>query len=148
MYTTICDPEIMKTMLPEDFPADKLSQPKYDMIVEKNVYVTMRDGIKVAVDVFRPDAEGEFPAIFMSTGYMKEMTHHLSDIPTFHFVETNDPYYFVSRGYVVTIQDQRGTGDSTEGTWEVYSEEVQNDLYDCIEWVAEQIGRASCRERV
>ena len=39
----------------------KVRDPEYKMIVEKNVMVTARDGIKLAVDVYRPDAEGEFP---------------------------------------------------------------------------------------
>ena len=29
MYTKILEPEIMASMLPEDFPAEKLSRPQY-----------------------------------------------------------------------------------------------------------------------
>ena len=56
MFTKILKPEIMRTLLPEGFPADKLSQPQHAMVTEKDVFVTMRDGARVAVDIFRPDA--------------------------------------------------------------------------------------------
>ncbi|MGI6766368.1 MAG: CocE/NonD family hydrolase [Lentihominibacter sp.] len=137
MYSTICDPKIMKTLLPQDFPADKLSKPEYKMVVEKNIKVTMRDGVKIDMDIYRPDAPGQFPVIFSSTGYMKE-TAHLPNIPVFHFAEVNDIEWFVSRGYIFAIQDQRGSGDSVEGIWDLYGEEMQNDLYDCIEWLGVQ----------
>ena len=61
MYTKILKPEIMSTLLPEGFPADKLSKPQYKMVVERDVFVTMRDGVRVACDVFRPDAPGRVP---------------------------------------------------------------------------------------
>ena len=64
MYTKILKPEIMSTLLPEGFPADKLSKPQYKMVVERDVFVTMRDGVRVACDVFRPDAPGPFPALY------------------------------------------------------------------------------------
>lgn len=38
------------------------SQKQYDINVEANVYVTARDGVRVAVDIYRPDAPGKFPA--------------------------------------------------------------------------------------
>ena len=41
-----------------------VSEPQYKMIVEKDVMVTARDGVKLAVDVYRPDAPGAFPGLF------------------------------------------------------------------------------------
>lgn len=46
--------------------------------------------------------------------------------------------WFVKRGYIVALMDQRGTGSSVDGVWDLYGKEVQNDLYDCIEWLAAQ----------
>ena len=99
MFTEILKPEIMRTLLPEGFPADKLSQPRYGMVVEKDVFVTMRDGARVAVDIFRPDAPGEFPALYATSAYQKDLAY-LPQVPAFHFRETNDIEWFVSRGYV------------------------------------------------
>src|SRR5450756_2940776 len=95
----ILKPEIMRTLLPEGFPADGLSQPRYEMVVEKDVFITMRDGTKVAVDVFRPDAPGEFPSLYATSPYQKDLVY-LPQWPIFHFRETNDIEWFVRRGYV------------------------------------------------
>ena len=61
MFTEILIPEVMASMVPEGFPVDKLSQPKYKVKVEKDVFVEMRDGVHVAVDIYRPDAAGAVP---------------------------------------------------------------------------------------
>ena len=42
-------PEVMASMVPEGFPVDKLSKPEYKVKVEKDVFIEMRDGVKVAV---------------------------------------------------------------------------------------------------
>jgi predicted acyl esterase len=42
------------------------------MKVEKNIHVKMRDGVRVACDIYRPDAEGEFPAVFGMSPYGKD----------------------------------------------------------------------------
>jgi predicted acyl esterase len=137
MYTKICRPEIMRTLLPRDFPAEKLSPPKYRVKVEKDVFVTMRDGVKVAVDIFRPDSPGEFPALYATSAYQKDLLH-LPQWPIFHFRETNDIDWFVSRGYVYVHHDIRGSGKSVEGQFQLFSQEEQNDFYDMIEWTAKQ----------
>ena len=113
MFTKILKPEIMSTMLSKGFPEDKLSQPKYKMIVEKDVFVTMRDGIKVAVDIFRPDAPGKFPALYATSAYQKDLIY-LPQWPVFHFRETNDVEWFVSLGYAYVHHDIRGSGKSVE----------------------------------
>jgi uncharacterized protein len=137
MYTEICKPEIMATMLPDGFPADKLSQPQYKMTVERDVMVQVRDGVHIAVDVFRPDAPGQFPSLFSASPYNKDLAY-LPSVPTFHMRETNDFEYFVSRGYVYVHMDVRGTGKSVEGQWQFMSLEEQQDFHDVIEWIAVQ----------
>src|SRR4029077_15332479 len=51
----------------DDLPwVGKLSQPRYDIKFEFNVKkITMRDGIKLAANIWRPKAEGKFPVIYM-----------------------------------------------------------------------------------
>ena len=58
---------------PEQFPAERLSQPKYKVKCDKDVMVRMRDGVMVAVDVFRPDAPGKFPVLYASSPYQKNL---------------------------------------------------------------------------
>jgi predicted acyl esterase len=137
VFTKILKPEIMRTLLPEGFPADKLSQPQYEMVTETDVFVTMRDGVRVAVDIFRPDGPGEFPVIYATSAYQKDLAY-LPQVPAFHFRETNDIEWFVSRGYVYVHQDIRGSGKSVDGEWQFFSREEQNDFYDVIEWAAAQ----------
>jgi uncharacterized protein len=137
MYTKILKPEIMSTMLPTGFPADKLSKSEYKMVVERDVMVTMRDGVRVACDVFRPDAPGEFPALYATSAYQKDL-EYLPQWPVYHFRETNDIEWFVSRGYVYVHQDIRGSGKSVEGEFQLFSQEEQHDFYDMVEWIATQ----------
>ena len=60
MFSKTLDPKIMGTMLPPDFPAEKLSQPRYKMIVDKDVMIPMRDGVMIAANIYRPDAQADF----------------------------------------------------------------------------------------
>src|SRR5579883_1726036 len=39
------------------------------MIEEKDVRVAMRDGVKIALRIYRPDGSGPFPALFAASPY-------------------------------------------------------------------------------
>ena len=52
---------------------EKLSQRHYRVKTEKDIFVTMRDGVRLASDVYRPDAEGRFPALFSMSPYGKDV---------------------------------------------------------------------------
>lgn len=127
----------MPSFLSKDFPVERLSQPKYKVKVEKDVFVRMRDGVHVAVDIYRPDAPGKFPTLYASSPYQKDLVY-LPAVPSFHERETNDIDWFVERGYVYLHADARGAGKSVEGIWRFHSIEEQNDHYDLIEWMAQQ----------
>ncbi|WP_096700286.1 hypothetical protein [Magnetospirillum sp. 15-1] len=48
-------PQIVKT---------DITRPVYDVKVEKDIMVPVRDGVRIALDVYRPDVDGEkFPAL-------------------------------------------------------------------------------------
>jgi len=100
-----------------------LSQPKYDILIDSNVSVPMRDGIGLATDIYRPDADGVFPVILVRTPYKKEM----NDLQA---------KYYARRGYVYAVQDCRGRF-SSPGTWVPFFNEP-NDGYDAVEWLAVQ----------
>jgi len=100
-----------------------LSKPEHEVVEERNIMVPMRDGVKLATDIYRPKTEGKFPVIFTRTPYQKNMA------------ELNGRYY-ARRGYVYAIQDCRGRFAS-EGVWEPFVNEPE-DGYDSIEWLAEQ----------
>jgi predicted acyl esterase len=102
------------------------SQPEYKAKLERNVMVEMRDGVHVAVDIYRPDAEGKFPALFGTAGYVKEVNF-----------EAGNTEYIVSRGYAHVLGSSRGTGRS-EGEYAFHSHYEGEDGHDVVEWIAKQ----------
>ena len=100
-----------------------ISKPEYEVLVEHDVQVPMRDGLKLATDIYRPKANGQFPVILVRTPYEKKMNE----------IQAN---FFARRGYVYAVQDCRGRFASP-GEWEPFVNEAK-DGYDTVEWVAAQ----------
>jgi putative CocE/NonD family hydrolase len=99
-----------------------LSRPAF-AVKETSARVPMRDGVKLATDVYRPEKDGKHPAILVRTPYKKEMGRLTG-------------MYYARRGYAVAIQDCRGRFAS-EGAWEPFVNEAK-DGYDAVEWLAKQ----------
>lgn len=121
-----------------------ISQPQFKVIVDKDVKIPMRDGVRLAVDIYRPDAPGKFPVLIAQSPYGKEiqqlpMPPQAQGGPVWDGgIEAGDSYYFVPRGYVHIVADVRGTGYS-EGEYEfLYAMNQQQDGYDLVEWAAKQ----------
>ena len=119
----------------------QISQPQYGIKVERDIMVTMRDGVRLAVNVFRPDAPGTFPALLAMSGYGKEEMELLMPPQPLSRsavwdgnIEAGDFNDIVPRGYVHIIGDIRGTGRS-EGQ---FPGPQGKDNYDLIEWAARQ----------
>ncbi|TMM06567.1 MAG: CocE/NonD family hydrolase, partial [Actinobacteria bacterium] len=72
---------------------------------EKDVPITMSDGIVLSADVYRPDQPGRYPVIITQTPYNKESALGAANM------------YLVERGYVHVVVDVRGTG-SSQGSWD------------------------------
>ena len=107
-------------------PAKRPAQ--FGVVVEKNVMIPMRDGVRLAADVYRPardgkPAAGRFPTVLTRTPYEKNSSK----------AEGN---YYAERGYVVVANDVRGRYAS-EGTWRLIADDPQ-DGYDVVEWIARQ----------
>lgn len=103
----------------------KLSQPKYKVRTEANVRVPMRDEVTLATDIYRPDAEGRFPAILVRTPYNRATAQSVPQ-----------SRWFAERGYVVLQQDVRGRWDS-DGHFYAFKNEA-NDGFDMDEWIGKQ----------
>src|SRR4051794_31169001 len=93
----------------------------YDVTVERGAKATMRDGVVLQADIYRPAQEGRFPVLLVRTPYNKSG-------------ETDFCYKAAARGYVVIAQDVRGRYTS-EGEWYPFKYETQ-DGYDTVEWAA------------
>ena len=121
-----------------------LSQPTHNTRIDKDMVIVMRDGVRLAADVYRPDANGKFPALLSVSPYSKDVQKlPVREYPTDRDlgnggIECGDTDYFVSRGYVHVIADARGTGMS-EGGYRVFSAKEQQDGHDLIEWIAAQL---------
>lgn len=111
----------------------KPPSPVYGVSVTKSVLVTMRDGVRIPVDIYVPadkangkPAKGRFPVILTRFWYqkMEEEGTPLSDI---------DPAFFVERGYIFISADVRGTGRTTDpGTY--LGERDALDGVDLVNW--------------
>jgi uncharacterized protein len=97
-----------------------------DGIVEKDVAISMRDGVVLRADILRPAGDARFPTLVYRTPYGKESA--LKDYTTFR--------HAVERGYAVVVQDVRGRYAS-DGEFRPYQNEGR-DGYDTIEWAARQ----------
>ena len=110
-----------------------------DNLVLRSSYVTMRDGVRLAVSVWLPEeSEAGMPrsAVMASTRYWRAMALK-DDKP-----ENQSSFLFASHlwscGYVLVVCDVRGTGASFgHREMELPSDEVA-DLGELIEWVAAQ----------
>src|SRR6516225_7577914 len=113
-----------------------------DIACDIDVTVPMRDGIKLCVDVYRPNATGKFPALLAFAIYNKDiqgpdLAEALPPQPAWSPLwtgpmEAGDTKFFVSRGYVHVIGSPRGVGKSQGGGSREW------DCYDLIEWIAAQ----------
>jgi putative CocE/NonD family hydrolase len=101
------------------------SKPAYQVVMEANVRVLVRDGITLATDIYRPDAPGKFPAILQRTPYNRA-----------NALPRGDARWYAERGYVVVLQDVRGTYDS-DGAFYAFRSEA-DDGYGTDEWLGKQ----------
>ena len=102
----------------------------YDVVLfAKDDMVPMRDGLRLATDVYRPalasvPVEERLPVLLQRTPYGKEGGGLVGRAT-----------YFAQRGYVVVLQDTRGRYKS-EGVFSKYYDFDAPDGYDTIEWIA------------
>lgn len=125
----------------------EVSDRQYNILVERDVPVTMSDGVDIYVDVFRPDAEEKFPALLSMSPYSKEAQSErvwpaamgkslILDFPN-AIVEAGPTDFFVRRGYVHIIGSVRGSGKSG-GKFDLFSPREISDNYELVEWAAGQ----------
>lgn len=95
----------------------------------ENVMAPMRDGVRLACNVYLPEDEGAYPAILLRTPYIKEN------------IDPRDLYAnyeeLTEAGYAMVFQDTRGTGMS-EGVLDATGASEIEDGYDTIQWVGAQ----------
>lgn len=138
-------------------PQITITDPPEDAITNWDVPVPMRDGIRLRINVFRPDDDERHPVLVCAHPYGKDKLplHHktghgyrpaltyrlMRSAPVTHSAwttwEAPDPGHWVQRGYVVINADLRGWGTS-EGEPALLSEQEGRDVHDLVEWAARQ----------
>lgn len=114
--------------------------PLYTQQVKSSFYITLRDGVKLAVTVARPakdgkPVEGRFPVIWHHT---LSATQQLADgtgprAGGFHAIPS-----LADHGYVVVQVARRGNGQS-QGTMRGYHDRNEaHDAYEVMDWLASQ----------
>jgi len=101
-------------------------------VIDQKVMMPMRDGIRLATDIYRPKGEGKYPIVFSRTPYNFNTWADGKMV--------NGPlqaaYEAVSRGYVYVVQNERGRFFS-EGEWDILGTPI-TDGYDALEWMSKQ----------
>ena len=133
------------------------------IITEKDVPIPVRDGLKLAANVSRPDKPGKFPVIIAFTAFSKDVLWSPHSVgwgfadepysPTITgtaVFEAEDPAFWVRHEYVLIIADPRGFNrspgkmgkadiDGSVGEVGVLSLGLwARDMYDAIEWAGTQ----------
>ena len=110
--------------------ADEIKLSDLESISESEtmVMVPMRDGVRLATDIYRPKENKEtLPLVFIKTPY------NFNEIQGATLQWT---YEAVKRGYAVAIQNERGRYYS-EGEWEILGN-PRTDGFDALSWFVEQ----------
>jgi len=104
--------------------AQELSQPKYTVIEELDVKVTMRDGIRLSTNIYRPGVPGKYPVLLRRTPYGNGGAGY------------QQAYFFAERGYVFVVQDTRGRYESEGIFYPIVNEAA--DGIDTHAWIVKQ----------
>jgi len=103
--------------------------------LEEDVFLTMRDGVKLAVDIYRPEKAGRYPVLLSLSPYQKE-AQAAPPLRGFHSESVN-PAVFVPYGYIQVVASVRGSGRS-QGQYRFHDVEEQRDGFDLVENIAQQ----------
>jgi putative CocE/NonD family hydrolase len=114
-----------------------------DVILLSDVMVAMRDGVRLATDIYLPAQQGKpaaarFPVILERTPYDKTADSRSERTPTLEKPKSRAEVaaFFVRRGYIVIYQDCRGRYRS-QGTYVKYLSDGL-DGYDTCAWIIRQ----------
>jgi predicted acyl esterase len=121
-----------------------------EIVFEKDIAVTMRDGVTIYVDVLRPPGTEKVPVLVAWSPYGKSQGTAPSVTSLFTMIgidngtlsglekfEGPDPAYWCAQGYAICNPDPRGIAHS-EGDSAMFGRQEARDCHDLIEWLAVQ----------
>ena len=102
-------------------------------VVERRVMMPMRDGVRLATDIYRPkNATGPVPIVFVKTPYNFNFWDVRNGVPA----DMNNILTAIKRGYAYVGQNERGHFFS-EGNYDILGAPI-TDGYDTLEWLSKQ----------
>lgn len=94
-------------------------------LAPSEMFVAMRDGVRLATDVYLPEGDGPWPVILTRTPYDKRIAW------------AAEPFaFYLDAGFALVIQDCRGRFGS-EGTYRMFRDDA-DDGHDTVAWAAAQ----------
>ena len=123
----------------------------YDGWVRTAVYVPVRDGVRLAVDIYRPTKggvlhKGRLPVVWQPKRYQRAIGQPDGAIRTVMGARPDDVFAYayataqnlVRHGYIIASVDRRGSGASFGTRSEAADPIDAPDGYDITEWLAKQ----------
>lgn len=106
-------------------------------------YLTMHDGVKIAIDVILPadrDSEERLPCLMVMARYWRSMALIIPSPPNKAPIgpRENTIDYFVSVGFAVVVVDGRGSGASMGVSRHPWSPEEREDYAEVAGWIGQQ----------
>lgn len=121
---------------------------KSDIRIDHDVEIVVRDGVRLYVDVYRPETAEKVPAVLSWSCYGKKYSAldmlpicvwnccvTRSDLSGLEKFEGLDPEFWCPRGYAIVSVDSRGAGHS-DGQIPIMGSQDAEDGYDVVEAVA------------
>lgn len=116
---------------------------EYPDVVRTSAYVPVRDGTRLAVNVYRPARDGaavasRLPVIFAFTPYRARFTEKDGKVVELALGDRLALRSLIRAGYVVATADIRGKGASFGHRRGFQDRTEAQDGYDLVEWLAKQ----------
>ncbi len=121
----------------------------FDGWVRTAIYVPVRDGVKLAVDIYRPTKGGKLhtgrlPVVWQPKRYQRAKIRPDGSLvdtmggASVDSLELQTAHTLIKHGYVVVSVDRRGTGASFGSRSELSDPKDATDGHDITEWLAKQ----------
>jgi len=129
-----------------DFGNYQVPPPQYRGIVSRSLYLTMRDGVRLAVTVVLPrnlPPGTRIPALLSQTRYWRDMELRVP----FRWILSADDLnldfrrfkpFFTGQGYALVLVDVRGTGASFGACPHPWPEDSIWDMAEIVDWIVAQ----------
>lgn len=126
-----------------DIVAPDARRPSYSEVLRESLYVPVRDGTRLAVNIYRPAVNGKavasrLPVVFVFTPYRARFKASDGKITEVGLSPQLGLKGLTDYGYVVVAADIRGKGASFGSRRGFQDRTEANDGHDLIQWIAAQ----------